>query len=88
MMARRILMISPTPSHPHDIGNRARIYSLLANLRRLGHAVSFLHINGPQKGDDDAMRRCWGEGFYSFPYTRPDGRWKIWLRRLRSLVQP
>ena len=87
-MARRILMISSTPSHPHDIGNRARIYSLLANLRRLGHAVSFLHINGPQKGDDDAMRRCWGEGFYSFPYTRPDRRWKIWLRRLRSLVQP
>ena len=88
MMARRILMISPTPSHPHDIGNRARIYSLLTNLRRLGHAVSFLHVNGPQKGDDDAMRRCWGEGFYSFPYTRPDRRWKIWLRRLRSLVQP
>ena len=87
-MARRILMISPTPSHPHDIGNRARIYSLLTNLRRLGHAVSFLHVNGPQKGDDDAMRRCWGEGFYSFPYTRPDRRWKIWLRRLRSLVQP
>ena len=81
-------MISPTPSHPHDIGNRARIYSLLTNLRRLGHAVSFLHVNGPQKGDDDAMRRCWGEGFYSFPYTRPDRRWKIWLRRLRSLVQP
>lgn len=87
-MPRRILMISPTPSHPQDVGNRARIYSLLNSLRQLGHAVSFLHVNGPQKGDDRAMGRCWGEDFYSFSYTRPDRRRAIWQRRLRSLVQP
>ncbi len=87
-MARRILMISPTPSHPQDAGNRARIYSLLTCLRDLGHEVSFLHVNGPQKGDDEAMRQCWGEGFFSFAYQRRNRRKLLWHRRLKSLLRP
>ena len=87
-MARRILMISPTPSHPQDAGNRARIYSLLTCLRDLGHEVSFLHVNGPQKGDDEAMRQCWGTGFYSFAYQRRNRRKQLWRRRLTSLTKP
>ena len=87
-MARRILVISMMPSHPQDVGNRARIYGLLTSLRRLGHTVGFLYVDGPQEGDIDAMKQCWGDSFYLFSYHPPDRRPKIWRRRLMSLLEP
>lgn len=38
-----VLVLSPTPSHPHDFGNRKRIYEVCAGLKRRGARISFVH---------------------------------------------
>ena len=38
----KILVVSPTPSHPQNAGNRARIYKLLLNLKEQGHEIHLL----------------------------------------------
>lgn len=38
-----ILVLSPTPSHPHDFGNRKRIYQVCAGLKQRGARISFIH---------------------------------------------
>jgi glycosyltransferase involved in cell wall biosynthesis len=67
----KILVISPTPSHPQDIGNRARIFALLSELQRLGHKIHFLflEITG-LKSDIKAMEQQW-EGFWKITYHLP-----------------
>lgn len=63
-----ILTISPTPSHPQNAGNRARIFNLLHNLREMGHDVWFVHVQREQ-GDNHRMREYWGKQFYPVPYA-------------------
>jgi glycosyltransferase involved in cell wall biosynthesis len=60
---RSILVISPTPSHPQDAGNRARIFNLTSELAHRGHAVSFLFL-GFESGDDAAMDAAWSRLFH------------------------
>lgn len=36
----RILVVSPTPSHPQDAGNRARIHAVLSDLKAAGHRIT------------------------------------------------
>lgn len=69
-MKRKILLISPTPSHPQTAGNRARVATLITSLKDLGHEVHFLHIEC-EKGSIEAMRKAWGSKFYPVDYTRP-----------------
>jgi len=69
-MRKRILLISPVPSHPQNEGNRARIYNLLLNLKKIGQDVYFVHIKQEQ-GDEKLMRQCWGENYFSLPAKRP-----------------
>jgi glycosyltransferase involved in cell wall biosynthesis len=69
----RILVISPTPSHPQDAGNRARIFSLLSGLKAAGHQVHFAFVRA-EEGDEAAMANEW-DGFYPIPYQRPAVRW-------------
>ena len=38
-----IVVLSPTPSHPHDFGNRKRIYQVCAGLKQRGARISFIH---------------------------------------------
>jgi glycosyltransferase involved in cell wall biosynthesis len=38
-----ILVVSPTPTHPQDHGNRKRIYEICAELKRRGARIEFLH---------------------------------------------
>lgn len=68
-MGKKVLMISPTPSHPQNAGNRARIYNLLKNLQCLGHEVHFLHIE-QELGDRSQMLQAWGKKYYSLPYIQ------------------
>ena len=44
MSKKQILVISPTPSHPRNAGNRERIYQLLPHIQKLDHEVHFLYI--------------------------------------------
>jgi hypothetical protein len=39
----RVLVLSPTPSHPQDYGNRKRIYRVCRSLSDKGASVTFLH---------------------------------------------
>lgn len=82
-MPKRILIISPVPSHPPTSGNRARILMLGQCIRDLGHELHFAHIDR-ENGDGGAMAEHWGrDRFYSLPYRRSRPR----LRRLASRVQ-
>jgi glycosyltransferase involved in cell wall biosynthesis len=59
----RVLVVSPTPSHPQDAGNRARIHALLSSLKAAGHSVHLclLMREAPSPAALDAMRAAWDE---------------------------
>lgn len=59
MSGLRILMVSPTPTHPQDAGNRSRIFRLAEELRGLGNELFFLYY-GTEPADLDEMRTYWG----------------------------
>jgi glycosyltransferase involved in cell wall biosynthesis len=59
----RVLAISPTPSHPQDAGNRARIHALLSALKAAGHAIHLCLLlrENPSPAALEAMRAEWDE---------------------------
>jgi len=59
----RILVVSPTPSHPQDAGNRARIHAVLSALKQAGHAIHLclLARENPSPDALAAMRAVWDE---------------------------
>ena len=42
---KRILIISPTPTHPTNAGNRRHIYSIVNHLKSLNCSVYFFYVN-------------------------------------------
>ena len=84
-MEKKILIISPTPSHPQTQGNRTRIYSLILNLKEMGHDVYFIHIK-QEVGDEKSMQQCWGKNFFSITYKRPKTASKKPLKRLDQKI--
>lgn len=58
-----ILMVSPTPSHPSNAGNRTRIYSMVRLLKEQGCEIHFLFA-GYETGDMNAMKEYWGNHFH------------------------
>jgi len=87
MKKNKILLISPTPTHPRTAGNRARVESLLNGLKQLGHDVYFCHVQS-EKGDDEEMRKAWGERYFSIPYSRPRKQRSIWNKKVKALFDP
>jgi glycosyltransferase involved in cell wall biosynthesis len=84
MSTKKILLISPTPTHPPTAGNRTRIDALLSGLKQCGHEVYFCHIQN-ERGDEAAMKRRWGDKYIAVPYNRPRSalaRWKKWISAL------
>jgi glycosyltransferase involved in cell wall biosynthesis len=85
---RRVLMISPTASHPANSGNRARVLSLCDALRTAGHDVHFAYVKRDSPGDEAAMMAYFGNRFHLISYTQPlrreTGARKL-LRWTRSL---
>jgi glycosyltransferase involved in cell wall biosynthesis len=69
------LVISPTPTHPQDAGNRQRIYALLSALRSFGHQVDFAFVQREAVADEavEAMRAAW-DGLFLIPYDRSKER--------------
>jgi len=75
-MEKKILIISPVPTHPHNEGSRIRVYNLAKTLKELGCEVHFLYshedsiTNSPKgKSDFSAMRKTWDK-FYSLDKPR------------------
>ena len=85
-MRKKILVVSPNPTHPQNSGNRTRIHSLLLNLKEMGHDVYFVHITNV-KGDRQAMQQFWGEEkFYSIPYEKPQTTNKFYDQKAENII--
>ena len=72
MKGKNILVLTPTPSHPQDAGNRKRIYALTKYLQELGATIYFVYC--PREWDReipqdayDGMRQCWDYFFIAYP---------------------
>lgn len=53
-MNRKILVISQTPTHPQNAGNRTRIVNFLLALKEQGHEIHFVYLNR-ESGD---IQKC------------------------------
>ncbi len=77
----KLLIVSPTPTHPPSAGNRARILSMVEALAGMGIEVHFVHL-ARDPADDDAMRAYWGERYtkvkYQWPPKTADAQWGRW----------
>lgn len=71
----RVLVVSPTPSHPQDAGNRARIHALLSALKAAGHAIHLCLLlrENPSPAALDTMRAAWDE-VVAVPHDRAQER--------------
>jgi len=69
--SRNTLVISPTFPYPITTGNRARIYELLLNLKKIGHDVYFLYINTEPFDEGQMGRNSWSEETFIAPYRPP-----------------
>lgn len=70
-MGRKILIISPTPTHPTNAGNRIRILNMASFLISQGHEVHFLYSR-QENADEEAMKKFWGDRFYAVDYEKPE----------------
>lgn len=83
-----VLVISPVPTHPQDEGCNQRVYTLVQELRKLGHEVNFLHLARHQ-GDVLAMQKAWGPNFHQIEYHDPVGYLKkLWIKVRGRLSLP
>lgn len=82
---RKLLVISPTPTHPTIAGNRARIRKWLEICQKSGvdfHFAFFRH----EPGDEAAMIKAWGADRCTFlDYKTPPRRYSI-VERIRLRV--
>jgi glycosyltransferase involved in cell wall biosynthesis len=62
-VSQKILIISPTPTHPQNAGNRARIFQLAEQLRSFKCDLCFAYYN-IEGGDLEAMRAYWGHRMF------------------------
>jgi glycosyltransferase involved in cell wall biosynthesis len=87
-MKKKVLVISPVPSHPITAGNRASIYQILKSLIEMGHELHFLYVNTePWQVDESKMAECWGPNFYFVPYTYPRRSLRRYAERLKFLFR-
>lgn len=62
-MIQKLLVISPTPTHPQNAGNRARIFSFVEQAKTCGLSIYFLYVN--MEGDpNEEMKTYWGDNLY------------------------
>jgi hypothetical protein len=81
----RIAVLSPTPTHPQDFGNRKRIFRVCSRYAEQGAAITFIHYPAelewraqiPRRAER-AMSRAWSQYFTIAPtrllHTDPKGR--------------
>lgn len=79
----KVLVISPVPTHPQDEGCNQRVYTLVHELRKLGHDVNLLHIARHQ-GDVSAMSRAWKERLHCIEYRDPMNYFRKLMIRIRG----
>ena len=83
-MTRKILIISPTPTHPSNAGNRIRILNMTSFLINAGHEVHFLYSR-QERADEEAMGKFWGDRLHLLDYKKPELTMN--QKRKRALMQ-
>src|SRR5688572_25848590 len=64
---KKTLMISPTPTHPQNAGNRSRIFNVADLLRQNGYDVHFLMTEFEYDSPDlEAMSAYWKDSLHLF----------------------
>lgn len=65
-----IFWFSPTPSHPQNAGNRARIFSLAKYFQNQGHHITFVYFaqEGNEAKSISLMKAEWDD-FYLIPFS-------------------
>ena len=86
MDQKKLLIISPAPTHPQNAGNRARIFHLATALSAIGFEVHFL-FTGHEPGDLAAMKRYWQSRFYYFDGPCQSDALPSRLQRLSGLFR-
>ena len=73
----RVLVLSPTPTHPHDYGNRKRIFEICKRFKDQGAQLTFVHYPAELEwrttlpvNAERAMQQCW-DHYYTIAPTRP-----------------
>jgi hypothetical protein len=73
----RVLVLSPTPTHPQDFGNRKRIHEICRRLTAGGAHIAFVHYPAEQewratkpRSAERAMQKAWDQ-YYTIAPTRP-----------------
>jgi glycosyltransferase involved in cell wall biosynthesis len=80
----KILIVSPTPTHPSSAGNRARVGAIARALKDARHTVHFALV--PMEGGDIAVMNRFFEGKLTvLPYRAPSAH-RGWGARLRRRV--
>ena len=71
-----VLVLSPTPSHPQDYGNRKRVFSVCSRLKERGARITFVHYPTESEWRErvpmaaTAMAKAW-DAYYTIPVGRP-----------------
>src|SRR6201986_2276186 len=73
---QRVLVLSPTPTHPQDYGNRKRIYEVCKRFKDNGAQVTFVHYPAELEwrgtlpvSAEREMQQCW-DHYYTVGLTR------------------
>jgi glycosyltransferase involved in cell wall biosynthesis len=73
----KVLVLSPTPTHPVDFGNRRRVFQVCRRIKSLGAEIHFVHYPAEADWrhrlpafDQRAMQAAW-DAYYVCPVTRP-----------------
>lgn len=64
-MSNKVLIISPTPTHPTRAGNRSRILSNAKLFRSYGYDVHFL-LAPQEPYDENELQQFWGEKLFVY----------------------
>ncbi len=70
-MNKKILMISPFPTHPQNAGSNIRIFRLASHLREMGCEVHFCYLKTSDDYDMKRMSEYWGGRLYHVPAPHP-----------------
>lgn len=78
-----VLVVSPTPTHPANAGNRVRIARLLERLDQWQVPFHFVFFRA-EDADDDAMVARWGRDRCTvLEFKHPPDRANLWMRARR-----
>jgi polysaccharide biosynthesis protein PslH len=78
-----VLVVSPTPTHPPDAGNRVRLARLLERLEKWNVPFHFVFFRA-EDASDDAMVARWGRDRCTvLDFKHPPDRANLWMRARR-----